>query len=348
MRQSLLNDLPEFPGEREQREQRLPRLRGGVDESALGGCVCLVFCFIFFGGMLVQSVDPLSYGLMKSSFGGSVEMIPVRGGLHYPMLPWWTFVKFPATRVSLEWSRGPAADSYPVMTRTGKDKNDPDSGGQPIQISCAVQFELIPEMLHSIYFNLGSYFNAQQRFLLLAGNMVSNTAQDFIPQDFWTKRQEIAAIMLKKIDNVLRPQGAKAISFEIMKIDFAQKFEDSITSVQVATQQKVVNEYSQQVVQVLQQINVLWSKNEAQIALINGEAQKRATEIVGNATKNAFILKQKAKATGYRDLQKALGFTPPQMAEYIKIQSLVKQSASGKVVVNVPPPFVDSPMKTEL
>jgi len=343
MRQSLLNNLAELPQERGQRTwaQRLPRLRGGADEMTLAVVIVFVVVFFLVFSSLIKSVDPLSYGLLKSSFSGSVAPNPVQGGLH-PVLPWYTYISFPATRVSLEWSHGFNADGIPVMTRTGKDKNDPDSGGQPIQISCAVQFELIPEDLHSIFLNLGSYANAKQRFILLASNMVSNTAQDFVPQDFWTRRAAIAAIMLKKVDQVLRPQGAKAISFEIMKIDFAQQFEDSITGVQVATQQKVVNEYSQQVIQVLQQINVLWSRNSAEIALINGMAQKKATEIVGNATKNAFIVKQKAKANGYRDLQKALGLTPPQMAEYIKIQSLIKQSANGKVVVNVPPPYVDT------
>jgi regulator of protease activity HflC (stomatin/prohibitin superfamily) len=312
------------------------------------GAVCgfgVIFVLFFVISSCIKKVGPLEYGLVKSSFSGYVSPQPFHGGLHV-MMPWLTFLTFPATRITLEWSYGLNADGPPIRTRTGKDKNDPDSGGQPISISCAIQYELRPDLLHSIYMNLGTYWNAKQRFILLAGNMVSNTAQDFVPQDFWTERALISNKMLQKIDKVLMPQGAKAVSFEIMKIDFAQKFEDSITSVQVATQQKVVNEYSQQVQQVLQQINVLWSENGAQIALINGEAQKTATELVGNATKNAFILKQKAKANGYRELQQALGFTPPMMAEYIKIQSLIKQSATGKVVVNVPPPSVAG--KTEL
>merc|ERR1711971_745800 len=152
--------------------------------------------------------------------------------------------------------------------------------------------------------------------------------------------------MLEKIDKVLRPQGARAVSFEITRIDFAQKFEDSITNIQVAIQMKTVNEYAKQVAEVKQRINVLYSQNDAKIALINAEAVKQSTEIMGNATKNAFIMKQKAKATGYAELQKALGLTASEMAEYIKIQSLIKQSQNGKVVVNVPPPAFASTNKS--
>jgi len=228
-----------------------------------------------------------------------------------------------------------------VSTRTGADPKDPDSGGQPIAISSAIQFALKPSTLKEVFLDFGSYQAAKQRFILLAGNMISNTAQEFTPQDFWQERHKIAARMLSKINSTLFHQGAEVLSFEIMKVDFASSFENSITGVQVAEQQKVVNEYSQQVQQVEQQINVLNSHNEANIAKIAAHAQRKAKEMVGTATKSAFVAKQTAKARMYAKLQKALGFTPAQMAQYVKIRGLLSQSASGKVVVNVPPPQVE-------
>merc|ERR1719253_407505 len=170
-----------------------------------------------------------------------------------------------------------------VNTRTGADPNDPDSGGQPIGISCAVQFKLRESRLIKTYLDFAGYSGAKQRFILLAGNMVSNTAQEFTPQDFWQRRHQIALRMLVKLNETLFEQGAEAVSFEIMKVDFAQSFEDSITGVQVAEQQKVVNEYSQQVQQVEQQINVLNSHNQAHIAQISAQAVRKAKELVGNA-----------------------------------------------------------------
>jgi len=277
------------------------------------------------------------YGLLRSKFSGQVSGTAVQGGIH-PVWPWQTYLTFPATRVTLQWSRDYYADRPQVTTRTGADPNDPDSGGQPIGISCAVQFKLQKDDLKASFLRFGSYTALKQRYILLAGNMVSNTAQEFTPQDFWQRRRQIAERMLQQINHVLRANGGEAIMFEIMKVDFASSFENSITGVQVAEQQKVVNEYSQQVQQVEQQINVLNSHNQALIATIRAGAAKTAKERVGNATKEAFIMKQKAKATMYSQLQSALEFTPSQMAEYIKIRSLMMQSSTGKVVVNVPPP----------
>jgi len=339
MRERLLRssgDAEELPtGSR----QALPRLRGGAGELPMFAAGCGGFCVVvfLFMSLFVASVSPVEWGLLKNVINGQVAGLPVKGGLHM-VSPWQSFLTFPATRVTLEWSNAYDADRPQVTTRTGADPNDPDSGGQPLGISCAVQVELIPDRLKSVFLNFGSYAAAKQRYILLAGNMVSNTAQEFTPQDFWQRRHIIAFRMLQEINNTLAHQGAYAKAFEIMKVDFATSFENSITGVQVAEQQKVVNEYNQQVQQVEQQIAVLNSHNGAKIATIHANAMRKAKELVGNATKEAFIVKQEAKAVNYAKLQKALEFSPAQMAEYIKIRSLMSQSSSGKVIVNVPPP----------
>eukprot|EP00928_Gymnodinium_smaydae_P044284 TRINITY_DN2954_c0_g1_i1.p1 TRINITY_DN2954_c0_g1~~TRINITY_DN2954_c0_g1_i1.p1 ORF type:complete len:340 (-),score=48.85 TRINITY_DN2954_c0_g1_i1:98-1117(-) len=301
-------------------------------------CLGIAAGIVVLLGMCIASVSPLQYGLLKSGLSGQVSATPVQGGLHF-VFPWQEYVLFPATRVTLQWSNSYGADRPQVNTRTGADPNDPDSGGQPIGISCAVQISFQKERLRDIFIKLGSYYAAQQRYILLAGNVVSNTAQKFTPQDFWQERHHIADEMMKRIAEMLNPQGVTIDSFEIMKVDFAKSFEDSITSVQVAEQQKVVNEYNQQVQQVEQQIAVLNSENNAQIAGINARANRVSKEMLGNATKHAFIMKQEAKASSYKKLQDSLEFSPTQMAEYIKIRSLMSQSAAGgKVIVNVPPP----------
>ena len=54
------------------------------------------------------------------------------------MGPLKTFFTVPAAQGTLQWSWSDG-DRAPVHTRTGADPQDPDSGGQPISISCAVQ-----------------------------------------------------------------------------------------------------------------------------------------------------------------------------------------------------------------
>merc|ERR1719272_2493518 len=120
------------------RTQPLPRLRCGQDAQMMaagaGGFCCVLFLVT---SLCVASVSPLEYGIMKNKINGKVNDVPVQGGLHL-IMPWQGFLTFPATRVTLEWSNSYLADRPQVNTRTGADPDAPDSGGQPLGISCAV------------------------------------------------------------------------------------------------------------------------------------------------------------------------------------------------------------------
>ncbi|CAE7511475.1 unnamed protein product [Symbiodinium sp. CCMP2592] len=283
----------------------------------------------------VAALEPNEFGLTKNVVSGSIAPHVLRGGLHI-LGPLRSFIVFPAAQGTLEFSMV-SPDRQPVKTRTGADPQDPDSGGQPISISCAVQVQFVEETLQQVYLSFGSFEAARQRQLLLAGNVVSNTAQEYTPTDFWTKRDDIAARMLEKINGTLWRQAyVKAMQFEIMKVDFAKQFEDSITAVQVAEQAKVVNEYEQQVQRVVQHISVMKSENEAAIANISAGAEAKSKEIRAAARRDAFNLKQGMKAQKYSELQKKLELNGVQMSEYFKIKSVQGQSSSGKVVVGLP------------
>lgn len=291
----------------------------------------LVF-WILFMAFFLAFLAPNEYGLVQSFLTGNVDGETLRGGVHI-LGPFKGFVRFPAAQVTLEFSRQ-SADRPPVATRTGADPNDPDSGGQPILISCALQLRLVPEKLRDVYLAFSNYEGARQRFILLAGNMVSNTAQEFTPQEFWNDRRKITDRMLQQINATLWAQGwVLATRFMIMKVEFASSFEGSITQIQIAEQQRVVNEYEQQVQQVVQAIEVLKAVNEATIANISAGADAVAKEICAGASRDAFHMKQSMKAMKYRQLQNTLNLSSEHMQEYFKIKSVQGQESSGGRVV---------------
>mmetsp|Transcript_47862 Transcript_47862/g.96589 ORF Transcript_47862/g.96589 Transcript_47862/m.96589 type:complete len:340 (+) Transcript_47862:71-1090(+) len=313
--------------------RRFGPLRGGYDPNPaaiLGSCT-LVFCALLV--LFVSPLAPNEYGLARNYLLGTVDEDVQRGGLHV-LGPVKSFVTFPATQVTLEFSKR-SPGSPPIATRTGADPEDPDSGGQPISISCALQFELRRDALRDVYLSWGGYASARERFVLLARNAVSNTAQDFVPQDFWKRRAAVAERMLGELRSTLRAAGAAVVRFEITRVEFAASYEASITAVQVAEQQRVVNEYDQQVQQVVQAIEVLRANNEARIANISAGAGADARELCAVAARDAFALKQGAKARKYSELKSALALGHEQMQEYFLIKSVQEQSAHGRVVVAV-------------
>jgi hypothetical protein len=238
--------------------------------------------------------------------------------------------------MTLKFSRD-SFDRLPVQTRTGADPNDPDSGGQPISISVAMQYTFVPETIKQVYLSFGSYEAAKARYLLLAGNMISNTAQEYTPQDFWLERDKIASRFFDQVNATLWGSGYVILKqIQIMKVDFAMKFEDSITQIQVAEQQQEINKYDQQVQQVVQTIEVMKSENNANIANIQAGAQATSKEIMAGAKRDAFNLKQTMKAKKYAQLKGNLSLSMPEMTEYFKIKALQGQEQTGKVVVGLP------------
>lgn len=299
--------------------------------GACGGGILLTI----LAAMSISSLSPNQYGIMRSYFSGNVDSQVKRGGIFFAG-PFTGVITYPATQVTLDFSQQ-SPDRGPVTSRTGADPSDPDSGGQPISISCAIQFKFEPSRLREVYLAFSTFEGARQRYLLLAGNMVSNTAQEFTPQQFWQERSHITDRMLQRVNQTLFSNGyVAAVRFQLTRIDFGQSFEDSITAVQVAEQQRVLNEYEQQVQQVAQNMAVLEAGNEALIANISSGAQARSKEIVAGAKRDAFNLQQQMKATRYKELQSELQFSPADMREYFKIKSVQGQGQHGKVVIGMP------------
>lgn len=304
--------------------------------TAAGCCGCSTAMLITAFMICTASLTPNEYGMLQNTISGTVATTPVyQGGLHY-VGPFQRFLIYPSTQQTIEFSRGDDAQAPPVITRTGADPSDPDSGGQPISLSCAFQYEFDGPAIGKIYKEYGGLTQARLRYQLLTGNMISNTAQQFTPQDFWTDREKVSRRMKEAVNATLVKFGhARVTFFELLRIDFAGSFENSITSVQVAEQQKVVNEYHQRVREIEQSIAVMQAETTAKKTSINATAHATAAERIAKARKDAFHLKQTAKAEAYSELQSRLGLGEEQLLSYLKIKALQSQNTGSKVVVGM-------------
>merc|ERR1740123_1966411 len=182
--------------------RRFPPLSGGGDiewANVIGGC--LVVFTLLISVFFVASLAPNEFGLRQSLLTGEVHATPYRGGLHL-LGPLSAFVRFPAAQLTLEFSTTSDSDRPPILARTGKgsDGGDVQSGGQPIRIYCALQIQLAGDRLKEMYLAFGGWQFARERVLLIAGNQVLLTAQEFSAQDFWTQRAKVSAKMLRRVN----------------------------------------------------------------------------------------------------------------------------------------------------
>ncbi|KAF4666172.1 hypothetical protein FOL46_003251 [Perkinsus olseni] len=306
---------------------------GRSTKTAIWSTVGLLILFVIFWVFFTATLEVNEVGILRNMITGSVpeEGGVYRGGRHV-VWPFQTFVKFPATYTTIDFT-GPLA----VNTRTGADKSDPDSGGQPITISCSLQFQFDLEYLHDVYVSLGGLEPAMIRYRLLARNAVSNTAQRFVPQDFWQDRKKISDTMEGVLNRTFISQGggSKIRFFQILRTDFVPSYEDTITRIQVAEQQKVINEYAQEVAVVSQSIEVLLAQNQARIANITATGEAKARVIIAEAAQEAFRMKQATKAAAYQHLSDQLQLESTEFSKYLELKSATGTRRGGSVVMGL-------------
>merc|ERR1712176_1318132 len=124
-------DIRDVTGNRAQQSQQpqllplgLPRPRGCSNPLIVGGGVCLA-CVLIFVLVLISlgSLEPTEYGLRYNRFTKQVDSQHVyRAGRHL-IGPLSSFLVFPATVQSLEFSSRSHAQARPLSTRTAEGLN---------------------------------------------------------------------------------------------------------------------------------------------------------------------------------------------------------------------------------
>jgi hypothetical protein len=97
------------------------------------------------------------------------------------------FLVFPRNLRSLEFEEG--NDRPPIPARTGPDPDDRESGGQPVSLSVAFQYQLQKRSVPNIYQTYGLAWEAS--YLRFAQQAITNVAQQYEPKQFWNHRRQI-------------------------------------------------------------------------------------------------------------------------------------------------------------
>jgi len=303
------------------------------DEDGCGPCyaenrACILCCLgiLFFISIILLAlsfdvVKPTEYGLLQNGWTGWVDTDSMYDpGRHFVWLRNF-FITFPAYRVSVEFSSGHNASAPPVPARTGRDMNDPDSGGQPVTLSFSFQYQFDKDDVGGVYKEFGEQYEA--RYLLFARMAVSDVAQKYTPDKFWNDRAAVADDMFSTLKHTLRKNGRCAVTnFQLLQVDFPNKYEDMITDIQLQVQYKLTSEYQQQVTAVVKNIDVLTAETEASIASINAAAAATTNLIVNEARTEGFYAQQAAKAEAYAEVQSALGLSNKEVLDFVKIRAI--------------------------
>jgi len=299
--------------------------------------LCYIFLtfLILVGALIIFSVDtltPTQYGLVYNRVTGVVYDTPYAHGRHF-IGPTNVFLKFPSNYQYLEFSENPKADHKPIQARTGRDLNDADSGGQPIDISVAFTYQLDRKLLRTVYKNFAMDY--EKRYIQFAMQSISDITQRFHPSAFWNDRATVADTMQVELNKVLRHQGyVRVRTLQLLRLEFLPGYETTIVGIQLAVQQRTTNEYRQQVVSVLKDIDIRESITHAAIANITSKAEATAMLNLNAAAAVAFNITQHAKAVAYSNFGKGLKLFEQKasLLQYIRVRNIRQHTTSNLTI----------------
>lgn len=146
--------------------------------------------------------------------------------------------------------------------------------------------------------------------------------------------------MRTDVAKALQQQGHAIVEdLQLTRVEFSEKYEDSILRVQLQEQLVTTKRYNLTVTQVLKGVDILESAKDATVMRISAEAAAEARVVVNTARNSALRLEQTAKASAYKRLKERLGWTSSQFLEYLKVRAVnAAQGAPGSsenVVVGI-------------
>jgi len=316
-------------------------------------CIFVAVCFIVGTFILIfsfEGITVMEYGLRHNKITGSVGDKVYTTGRHC-ISPAYKFVKFPRNQIFIEFSDHIAPDvQSSIWGRTGGDKNDENSGGQPLTLSCSMNVKLPKESISKIYRKYTANF--LPFFYQYIRVVVSEQMQKYHPTMFWKDRSRIGIEMASAVHTALYSEaGAILINFQMLDIVFLESYEDTIVNIQLAVQKKTTLEYQYQVESVVKETDILESQANATIAVIDANAQAESSIIINKATNEGFFVVESQKAKSYKTFEQGLELTDEkaQLLKYIQIRNIRDHKAQNSVI-GFPSPLsnINLPKKNDL
>lgn len=237
-----------------------------------------------------------------------------------------SFLKFPSTVQTIEFSHEHQADGQPLRSRT----ND----GLEVALEVSFQYQLNSNNLTKLYNKYGMNYNPI--FVNMAMDLITEMATKYSATEFFSNRTTIGVDM----EHGLRLEfDAKAFSdvpfYQLRAVTLPQEFENAIQDTEVKKQdiQTATAEKDNQEVQM--ETKVLQAKQQAQAIALAANATAQSTILNMDAYVQQFNLAQALQAEALKPIYDKLDKNETLLLEYMNARTL-RDHPDHLSVVSVP------------
>jgi len=279
-------------------------------------------CASFFFGVLVlacswDTVEPTEWGLKYNSLSKSITNDTIYDGGRYLVWPLHSFITFPRTIKTVEFSNRKGAQSQPLRTRTAE--------GLALELHISFQYKLIAKQIPALYSM--SNIDYEATFVRIARDTILQAAGSYEAPKYWESRAKIADDMHEELNRELQKAHANCVDLQLLRIELPGSYENSIVETQVEVQNSKMKKYEQDAAIIRQQINIMRSQTTQDMQILNATAQAKAYQIRKTAEATAQQNTINMEKDVYSQVQLDLALTPQELNQYIYFNGLLNKNS---------------------
>jgi regulator of protease activity HflC (stomatin/prohibitin superfamily) len=228
-------------------------------------CCCTCFCsflLIIFGFATLEATE---FGLNYSWISKSISPNVKENGLYFIGIGH-SFIKFPKTVQTIEFSNSKTANQGPIQSRT--------SDGLEVTLEISFQYILQKDQIYNLYTKYGGGYN--YIFQNIAIHILTEEATKYTAYNFFMDRGKIKDDFQYELDKIFQQLCYSSIQFlQLRSVDLPSLFEASIQESEVKKQdiQKAKAEQNKIMIEVDTQIKAAEYQKNVIINQAEGEAE---------------------------------------------------------------------------
>lgn len=273
--------------------------------------VVIVAVIVIFAGLSVDQVDQNQYGLVFNWVTKQIRPTVYHGGTHV-VGPWNTFVTFPATVQTIEFSER-------IGHRTAGALHTRTKEGLGLHLSISFQYKLNPDELPKLYALTNSLYEAL--YTRIARDQLLEAASEYEGPQYWLERKKIGEHMRTLVDGALGGSHASLWGLQLLIIDLPDQFEDSITRTQVQSQMVKTRKNEQIATGIRADTEVIEADFARQIRVVQAGADANYSLVTKLAEAEAASRSIEAEAGVLDYVREKLQLSAPGTVEYQTLRS---------------------------
>ena len=273
-------------------------------------CCCCCSCFISFLLIIFgfASLEATEFGLNYSWISKNISPNIKENGLYFIGIGH-SFIKFPKTVQTIEFSKQKTANKGPIQSRT--------SDGLEVTLEISFQYVLNKDKIYELYMKYGSNYN--YIFQNIAVHTLTEEATKYTAYNFFMDRGKIKDDFQKELNEIFEQLCYSTIVFlQLRSVDLPSLFEESIQESEVKKQDilRAKAEQNKIMIEVDTKIKAAEYQKDVVINMAEGEAE--AIYKQNKADVESLVKMQETQVNVYKNLKNTLGLDNGKLLNLMK------------------------------